>query len=60
MLKDMRKRRKLTVKALSERAAVPFRTIQGWELQGKGQRTLRTAKRLADALGCSIEDLIDD
>lgn len=37
-----------------------LRTIQGWELNGMGGAALSKAYKTAKALGCTMDDLLDD
>lgn len=59
-VRSIRQSKGMTIRELSEKSGKPYRTIQDWELYGRGQDALRTAKKLADALGCRIEELIED
>ncbi len=54
-LREIRKKRKMTVPQLSEISGVPTRTIE--DIQRKGECKVRTAIRLADALEVSLDEL---
>ena len=58
-LKATRENRGLTQEELAIRANLNRVTIAKLET-GRSEPTLRTAKRLADALGCKVDDLIDN
>ena len=45
---------------LARVSGVPLRTIQGWELNGMAGAALSKAYKIAKALGCQIEDLLDE
>jgi transcriptional regulator with XRE-family HTH domain len=55
-LKRLRERRGLSQAALARAAGVPLGTLRGWEY---ARRTplLDAAARLADALGCTLDEL---
>lgn len=57
-LESMRKRRKLTLRELSEKSGVSFQLISMIE-NGKRNLTIPKAKALAAALGCAWYNLID-
>lgn len=59
MLKDMRIRKKMTLEQLSKASGVSRVSINRYEL-GERSPNVYIAKKLADALGCTIEDLIDE
>lgn len=59
MLKDMRIRKKMTLEQLSKASGVSRVSINRYEL-GERSPNIFIAKKLADALGCTIEDLIDE
>lgn len=54
-LKEIRKSKKLTQKALSELSGVPKRTIEDLERRGDGR--VSTLILLADALKVSLDEL---
>lgn len=58
MLKDQRTRVGMTQRQLAEKSGVPYRTIQDWERFGVSPHVLKQLKKLADALGCGVADLI--
>ena len=57
MLKQKRKEAGLTQRQLAEKSGVPLRTIQNWE-DHVTEPTARPLKRVADVLGCKVDDLI--
>ena len=57
MLKQKRREAGLTQKQLAERSGVPMRTIQNWE-DHVTEPFARPLKRVADVLGCKVDDLI--
>lgn len=61
-LQDIRKECKLTQGQLEIKSHVPLRTIQAYEQCYRDIRKASgsTLQRLADALGCDIEDLIKE
>lgn len=44
---------------LSKRSGVPRRTIQEWERRGCGNAAAGSLKKAADALGCTVDDLLE-
>lgn len=58
VLKKKRKDAGLSQRELSERADVPLRTIQNWEKSGIGRAVVGSLKRVADVLGCTIDELL--
>lgn len=56
-LKRARKAAGLTQRRLSELSGVKLRTIQNWEY-GVTVPTILDFKKVADALGCKVDDLI--
>lgn len=59
VLKRLRKERRYTLLELSKRSGVHWRTLQVWERGGLGRAKLCNLKKVADALECSIDELID-
>ena len=57
MLKEKRKEAGLTQKKLAELSGVPIRTIQNWE-DHVSEPLARPLKRVAEVLGCKVDDLI--
>ena len=45
---------------LSKQSAVPARTIDDWENGRRKPRDVYQLKKIADVLGCYIEDLIEE
>lgn len=58
MLKEKRKQARMTQPQLAEESGVPLRTIQNWEKSGISRAIVGSLKRVADALGCKIDDLL--
>ncbi|NFA43947.1 helix-turn-helix transcriptional regulator [Clostridium botulinum] len=54
-LKEIRKSKSLTLKALSELSGVPQRTIE--DIERKGECKVSTAIKLSDALGVTLDEL---
>ncbi|WP_252243190.1 helix-turn-helix transcriptional regulator [Clostridium sp. ZBS14] len=54
-LKEIRKSKSLTLKALSELSGVPQRTIE--DIERKDECKVSTAIKLSDALGVTLDDL---
>lgn len=57
-LREVRKGKGMTQKALSEVSGIPREQINRYE-RGNVVPTLTSAVKLAEALGCSVDDLID-
>lgn len=61
-LKKMRTRAGITQASLSKRTGVNLRTLQGYE-QGRDSINMAaaiTVLRIAQALGCAVEDLLEN
>lgn len=58
MLKKERNSRGLTLAELSERSNVPVNTLIHWEGGNIMRAHLDAVKRVADALGCTVDELI--
>lgn len=60
-LQERRKAAELTQAKLAEASGVNIRMIQAYEIDRKdiNQAAAQTVKKLADVLGCLVEDLID-
>lgn len=56
--KDIRKRLGITQQQLSDMSDVPLRTIQNWENGTRRPSDPEKLKRIADALGVSVSDII--
>lgn len=56
IIKEIRKEKKLSQTRLSELAGVSLRTVQNYEA-GNTQGSYEKMKSIADALGCTIEEL---
>ena len=59
MIRNMRIEAGMTQRRLAEAAGVSLRSLQYWEA-GDRDVPARALKRVADALGCKVDDLIDD
>lgn len=62
MLKEIRKKQKITQKELSKLSNVPLRTLQGYE---QGEKNIDNAKfetliKLSIVLDCGILELLND
>ena len=57
-IKKIRKERNISRIELSKHSRVPLRTIEDWENGRRKPRDVYQLKKVADALGCSIEELI--
>lgn len=53
-LKKLRNNARLSIRALSELAGVPKRTIE--DIEARGDCRISTAYTLCKALGCSLDD----
>lgn len=58
MLKEKRKESGLSQRKLSEKSGIPLRTIQNWEGGGIKCAVVGTLKKVADVLGCRVDDLL--
>ena len=60
-LQERRRAAELTQAKLAEASGVSIRMIQAYEIERKdiNQAAAGTVKKLAEALGCRVEDLID-
>lgn len=56
MLKEIRKRKGMTQRELSEASGVPLRTIQNWE-RDFSHATVGNALKVARALGVTLDEL---
>lgn len=59
-IKDERLRAGLSQSGLSRESGVPIRTIQHWEQGHIMDAKARNLKKVADALGCAVDELIGD
>lgn len=60
MLKDKRKEAGLSQSELAARSGVHMRTIQNWERYGVLNAKAGNLKQVADALGCTVDELIGE
>lgn len=58
-LKLMRIARGVSQKELAARSGIPLRTVQNWEANGTRNAAAGPLKRVADTLGCTVDELID-
>ena len=59
MLKKIREEKKYSRLKLAEESGVHWRTIQEWELGGIGNAKACNLRKVADALGCSIDEILE-
>lgn len=60
MLKDKRNEAGLSQSELAARSGVHMRTIQHWERYGVLNAKAGNLKQVADALGCTVDELIGE
>ena len=58
MLSIERKKAGLTQRQLSEKSGIPVSTIQYWEDRGTSVATVGKLMKVAEALGCTLDDLV--
>ena len=58
-IKALRQSKNMTRKAVSDKSGVPARTIDDWENGRRIPRDVYQIKKIADALGVKIEELIN-
>lgn len=58
-IKELRTKKNMNRKQLSDLSGVPSRTIDDWENGRRTPRDVYQLKKVADALGVKIEDLIN-
>lgn len=58
-IKERRQELNLTRKALSDISTVPLRTLEEWESGRRIPRDIYQIKKVANALKCTMEDIID-
>lgn len=58
-IKELRTKKNMNRKQLSDLSGVPSRTIDDWENNRRVPRDVYQLKKVADALGVKIEDLIN-
>ena len=59
LIEAMRKRKRMTQTELAIAVGVTQPSISDYD-SGKKRPTIDTAKKLADALGCTVDDLLKD
>jgi transcriptional regulator with XRE-family HTH domain len=59
-LQQLRQRAGLTQAGLAEKAGIPIRTIQSWEISHRTPRWIHLLAQLAKGLGVPMEDLVTD
>lgn len=57
-IKQLRENLNMSRTELSRQSGVPTRTIDDWENDRRTPRDVYQLKKIADTLGCYIEDLI--
>lgn len=57
-IKELREAAGMSRQELAERSGVPWRTIDDWVAGRRKPKDVYQLKKVADALGCKIEDLI--
>lgn len=58
-IKQLRENLNMSRADLAKESGVPARTIDDWENERRKPRDVYQLKKIADALGCYIEDLIE-
>lgn len=60
-VRQLRRQEGLSIRGLSEKAGLSYRTLQNVETGVRNLNTasVRTVKKIAEALGVSIEEIID-
>ena len=59
-IKQLRQNLSMSRAELSKQSGVPARTIDDWENGRREPRDVYQLKKIADVLGCYIEDLIEE
>ena len=59
-IKRLRQNLNMSRAELSKQSGVPARTIDDWENGRRKPRDVYQLKKIADVLGCYIEDLIEE
>ena len=57
-VKKYREAAGLTQQELSEKTAIPLKTIQDWEQTGRSPRDMQRLVPVADVLSCTVDDLL--
>ena len=57
-LAKQREIKKMTLKQLSEKMEIPYRTLQNYELYGMEGAALKNAIKLSDFFGCDVRDFM--
>lgn len=58
IIKEKRKKLGLSQTALAEKAGVSQRAVAKWERNGIGKAQLDCIVKIANALGCKVDDLL--
>ncbi len=58
-IKEVRESKNISRATLHRLSGVPIRTLEAWEADVNIPRDVYQIKKVADALGCKIEDIID-
>ena len=59
-IKQLRQNLSMSRAELSKQSDVPTRTVDDWENGRRKPRDVYQLKKIADVLGCYIEDLIEE
>ena len=59
-IKQLRQNLNMSRAELSKQSGVPARTVDDWENGRRKPRDVYQLKKIADVLGCYIEDLIEE
>lgn len=59
-IKQLRQNLSMSRAELSKQSGVPARTVDDWENGRRKPRDVYQLKKIADVLGCYIEDLIEE
>ena len=59
-IKQLRQNLSMSRAELSRQSGVPARTVDDWENGRRKPRDVYQLKKIADVLGCYIEDLIEE
>ena len=59
-IKQLRQNLSMSRVELSKQSGVPARTVDDWENGRRKPRDVYQLKKIADVLGCYIEDLIEE
>jgi transcriptional regulator with XRE-family HTH domain len=57
-LKAIRRAAGVTQQQLADKAEIPLKTIQDWEQTGRSPRDMQRLVPIAEALGCTVDELL--